>query len=139
MNVTVERYALMLVAGFAAVSALGGGIGVATTNGLGMPLAWLRTTPFADYAVPGLILLIVVGGSASLATISLLKQHRWQYPLTFAAGVIMVGWIVGEVVLIQQTDWLQLVYFVVGLAMMGPATAEWLQSPIAGRHVVSRH
>lgn len=119
MNNTFERYVLIAISGFAALSAIGGGIGIVTSNGLGMPQAWLQTTPFADYVVPGVILAIVVGGSALLATILLLMRHAWQYVAAFCAGGIMAGWIVGEVLLIQQASWLQALYLVVGLALMG--------------------
>lgn len=124
MNAKIERYMLIGIGVFAAVSALGGGYGVASTNGLGMPQVWLRTTPFADYMVPGLILLFVVGGSSLVATVLALRRHPWQYMAMFAAGAIMSGWIVGEVLLIRQTYWLQAVYLLVGLAMMGLALFE---------------
>ncbi len=119
MNNSLERYTLIAITGFAAVSAIAGGIGVVTSNGLGMPQSWLQATPFADYVVPGLILAIVVGGSALVATVLLLMRHAWQYVVTFCAGGIMVGWIVGEVFLIQQASRLQALYLVVGLALMG--------------------
>jgi len=119
MNRSLERYALIVIVGFAALSAIGGGIGVVISNGLGMPQSWLQTTPFADYVVPGLILAIVVGGSALLAMILLLAHHTWQYVAAFCAGGIMTGWIVAEVLLIQQASWLQALYLVVGLALMG--------------------
>jgi hypothetical protein len=126
MKATIERYTLVLIAVFAALSAIGGGYGVVSTNGLGMPLAWLANTPFADYTVPGLILLVVVGGSALLATV-LLTRHHLQYVMAFGAGAIMVGWIFGEVLLLRQLSWLQMVYLAVGVAMMALALVEWLQ------------
>ncbi len=47
--------ALIGIASFAALSAIGGSIGLMATNGLGIPLAYLRATPFTSYVVPGVI------------------------------------------------------------------------------------
>ncbi len=121
-----ERIMLISVTTFAAVSAIGGGIGVAAANGMGIPLAYLETTPFANYVVPGLILGIVVGGSALLASILVVRRHPWEYVVSLGAGAIMLGWIIGEVVLIRQVSWLQFVYGLNGLLMVG--LAGWLAS-----------
>src|SRR5260221_2563675 len=115
------RILLIVVEAFAAVSALVGGYGVIATNGIGMHMAWLKTTAFVDYHVPGLILGILVGGSALIATFLLLVRHPWGYLAALGAGAIMVGWIVGEILLIQQLSWLQLVYALDGLAAIGLA------------------
>ena len=123
MQLQSERLILISVTAFAAVSALGGGIGIATTNGMGMPLVYLQMTPFATYVVPGLILSLVVGGSALGATVLVSRRHPWEYVVSFGAGAIMLGWILGEIVLIRQLSWLQGVYALNGLLMMGLA---WL-------------
>ncbi len=120
-----ERLVLIVLAAFAAISALAGGYGVASTNGLGMPMAWLKTTPFANYLVPGLILGFVVGGSALVATILLVIRHPWGYVVAFGAGAIMLGWIIGEILLIQQFTWLHVVYALNGVLLM--VSAAWLE------------
>jgi hypothetical protein len=113
------RVALIIVAGFAAVSALGGGLMVASGWPYQFPAAWLEGTPFPDYTLPGLILGVVVGGSALLATVALLKNVRWAALASIAAGAIMMGWIVGEIVLLNVAGftWLWPLYFGVGLVM----------------------
>ena len=118
METHYARIGLIVIASFAAISAIGGGMGVMLTNGLGMPLGWLRFTPFASYLLPGLILTVVVGGSALAAAILLVMHHAWGNIVALGAGAIMTGWIIAEVFLIRQVAWLQLVYFIVGLAMM---------------------
>ncbi len=125
MNRQPERLMLIMLAAFAAVSAVAGGYGVASTNGLGMPMAWLKTTPFANYLVPGLILGFVVGGSALVATILLVIRHPLGYIVAFGAGAIMLGWIIGEILLIQQFSWLHVVYALNGVLLM--VLAAWLE------------
>lgn len=119
MSMSLLRKTLIGLALFNAVSAIGGGIGIIATNGLGMPLTWLAHTPFADYAVPGYILIIVVGGSAVVAAVLLFTRQQWSAIMACGAGAIMTGWILGEVVFIRQATWLQALYLLTGLAMMG--------------------
>jgi hypothetical protein len=47
----------------AAVSAVGGGIGLAANNAIGMPADWLAATPFTSWLVPGLTLIAVVAAA----------------------------------------------------------------------------
>jgi hypothetical protein len=119
MHIPRAHLALLVMTGFAAISAIGGGIGLILFNGMGIPLAYLRSTPFTSYVVPGLILVLVVGGSAFAALLALLLRNRWASLLAFAAGAVMTGWIIVEVLLIHQFSWLQLVYLVTGLSLMG--------------------
>lgn len=64
---------------------------------------------------------MVVGGSALVATILVIMRHPWKHMVSFGAGIIMLGWILGEIVLIRQRSWLQGVYAVNGLLIMGLA------------------
>lgn len=52
----VARIVLEVLMGLAAV---GSGIGLILTNGLGMPLESLEGSPFGSYTIPGLVLLLV--------------------------------------------------------------------------------
>lgn len=99
------RVALVVLEGFVALTAIAGGIALAT--GLErnrFPLAWLEGTPFHSYVVPGLILCLVVGGMAAAATIVVLRAPMAGAWLSLAASVTLVGQIVGELVLLRQPD-----------------------------------
>lgn len=124
MTHTASRRALIALGGFAAVSAVAGMI--QCLAGIAMPVSWLQGTPFADYVVPGLILGIVVGGSALLAMLATIRSAETGAILSLIAGVIMMGWIAGEYVLLPDIRfsfvafgwaWLQPFYFLIGLAM----------------------
>ncbi|HKS68932.1 MAG TPA: hypothetical protein VJQ45_00830 [Ktedonobacterales bacterium] len=131
---------------FAAVSAFAGAIGL-VVGYMNIPLDVLRTTPFADFTVPALLLGIVVGGSALTAaviavfgprSIALLEPWRFDALATAAAGCIMVGWMTIEIAMIGLGSWLQPAYFVVGLVMIGLAGllqwAEAQQTSVRARH-----
>lgn len=114
------RIGLLVVGWFNLLSALAGGVGLIVTNGvgMGMPLSWLAGSPFDSYLGPGIILLLVVGGSQALAV---LLQHRHQpwYPAAAAvAGIGMVIWIYVEVVLLPVYSLLHTVYFATGLLQL---------------------
>jgi hypothetical protein len=111
---------------FVALTAIGGGIAlVAGFEGGRFPLSWLAGTPFADYTGPGVILAAVVGGSAASATIALIRRSTIAARLSFVAGVVLVGWIVGEIVLVTADNEfispMEALYLVAGLAMLGLA------------------
>jgi len=116
----MARTSLIVLLAFNAVSALGGGVGV-MGDAIGLPLSWLRLTPFHSYLVPGIALFAVVGGSAAVA-LAAVAWRLWSpvWPAA-ASGVIMVGWIVAEVIWIRQFSWLQLAYLVTGTAVLALA------------------
>jgi hypothetical protein len=121
------RGTLIFLDGFAAVSALFGGLELETGWPAQFPTSMLQGTPFSDYLIPGLLLGIVVGGSATVATAATIWSREAGAIWSFVAGSIMAGWIVGEVVILDALAanqafspyfWLQPFYFVVGMAMV---------------------
>lgn len=101
-----------------AVAAIGGGIGLMVTNGLGMPAAFLQEAPFHSFLWPGLILTFVVGGTQVLAAITLLKRTESAYFWAVVAALGMLIWIFVETLVIPQNSWLQPVFFATGIAQL---------------------
>ena len=96
------RVALFAVDAFAAVSAVGGGIALATgLEGDRFPTDLLAGTPFRSYVIPGLILAGVVGGSATVAAAATLHSSQAGARASTLAGAVMMGWIVGEVLILR--------------------------------------
>lgn len=115
------RITLFVVNVFAAVTAVAGGLALAF--GLDtFPASWLSGTPFTSYLIPGLMLTIVVGGSAAIAVAAIFLSPDGGARSSLVAGVIMMGWIVGETIILNQPSrpsWTEIIYFAVGLAMAG--------------------
>lgn len=110
--------ALLVVGWFNLVSAVGGALGLIFANGMGMPLSWLAGTPFDSFVIPGLGLLLIVGGTQGLAV---LLQHRRQPWFPAAAGVAgfgMVIWIYVEVALLPVYSILHTIYFTTGVLQL---------------------
>jgi hypothetical protein len=83
------------------------GVLLIATDGLGMSRSDLRDSPFGTFVVPGLILSIVVGGSQIAAAVAVLKRHGRAAHLALAAGLVMLGWIIVESVMIPSGRGLQ--------------------------------
>lgn len=122
------RGALVIADAFVALAAIGGGLALA----LGMesarfPLDWLVGTPFADYVAPGLLLALVVGGAAAVATAMTVRDARTGAVASVVAGAILVGWIAGEILLMtgdaEVVSPTEAFFLVVGLAIVGLGVA----------------
>jgi len=125
----VLRAALVALDGFTALTAIGGGIALAAgVEGDRFPVELLAGTPFSSYVAPGLILAVVVGGSAAAATAATLRSLRRGARVSTLAGGILMGWIVGEVAILQAPEARSLVeamYSGIGLLMVGLGIVGW--------------
>jgi hypothetical protein len=125
----------LLLEAFIAVSAIDGGM--ALLRGAFdqfLSVAWLAGTPFNDYALPSLVLVIVAGGSALLAAATVFIHREWAVGVSVMAGLVMAGFIVVEAVSIDSKVGnvlpmvlaMQLLYLVPGLAIVALASFLWM-------------
>lgn len=113
----VARYVLGSLLAFVAVNAIGGGCyGLAGAKGV--PVAWLAGSPFRDYVVPSLILLIAVGGACVTAAIAVFAGLRAARLLAVGAGVIVLGWIAAQIAILGLVSWLQPATTVAGVLVL---------------------
>jgi hypothetical protein len=122
---------LFVASVFVAMTAVGGGI----TLAMGVdkfPADWLTGTVFRSYLIPGLILAIVVGGSAVVAAVAALRGPDAGALASMLAGAILLGWLVGERLILPpaafspQFWWLEAIYIAAGLMMLAPALTVWI-------------
>jgi len=121
--------ALFSASMFVALTAILGGITVA----IGIdkfPAAWLVGTPFRSFLIPGLILAVVVGGSALVAGIAALRRSVVRALASIVAGAILLGWLGGERVILPSAalprfSWLEAIYVAAGVLMFGPGLVVW--------------
>lgn len=111
-------WALVAVTVFQAASAVAGGIAMLVTGGMGMPAAWLASGPFVTFTIPGVILLLAVGGTQSIAAVLLILRRESALLSSAVAGFGMIIWIFVEVAMIVAVSWLQVIYFVTGVAQL---------------------
>ena len=132
-GMVLER-ALITLLLFGAVSALAGGVGIA---GFGAGAEYLARTPFLSLLMPGLILILVVGGIQLAEALLLIAKRAYALLLAAVAGFGMIIWISVELVLMADYSWLQSLYFGLGIlelvlvyALLGIA------APLIGRRAV---
>jgi hypothetical protein len=134
----LERAALMCSA-FIALSALAGAFELLTwPNGNRyLPLALLARTPFHTFVVPGVLLGVVVGGTAVLASLALLRNAQWASESVVLAGGVLSAWIACEVAMLRTFSWLQLVYGVLGISQLVIGLVLFRRKPsLRGRWIV---
>ena len=150
MKHKLVRIAIGVPEAFIALSAIGGGIvllagtyqdGVLIeAGGRGhFPLEWLQHTPFSDYTIPALVLAIGVGGSSLSAAVLVFTGREEGVLASVAAGLIMAGFTVVEVVTLKQgVSWIEGLYFGLGLAISGLAAYLW-KAEHRGHRLQIRH
>jgi hypothetical protein len=108
--------ALAVAACFNALSAVGGGVAILVTDGLGMPRSFLVGSPFASFFFPAVVLLAVVGGTqVAAAALLLLRRPSALFWAAFA-GFTMVTWILIETAIIRGFGILRALYYLTGVA-----------------------
>lgn len=136
-----ERYTLIVFNAFLAVTAIGGGIGL-ISGSIAPGLELLAGSPFQSYTLPGLALLVLVGGSALLATVLMLRRSRWGVLASGITGMMIIIFEIVEVLVIGSDPGiartLQLFYFVLGALIVALAAALWFAQRSGGDVMVHR-
>jgi len=121
------RNILLIVLGFLALGAIGGGaVLIISPTGelIGMPLSELRNSPFNSFLIPGIILFSVLGLIPLLLIIALLKKPEfrlceqinlfkdmhWSWTFTVYIAFTLIGWIQIQIVFLQSVHWLHTFY-----------------------------
>ncbi|HLP50273.1 MAG TPA: hypothetical protein VK154_05275 [Chitinophagales bacterium] len=115
------RYLALILLLFNGIGAVYGGMSfILQPDGstLGMSLTHLTYSPFSNYTIPGIILLVVNGLlSFTIAAITLARTK--YYPLAIIAqGILLVGWLVVQIILLRFLFILHIVMAVVGLLLI---------------------
>jgi hypothetical protein len=131
---SAARILLIGLEAFLGVTAAAGGLAL-LTGAIAPPPQLLAGSPFTSYTLPGLALLVLVGGSALAAMILLLRRHPWGAAASALAGVMIMGFEIVEVWAIGSEPGLarnlQLFYFTLGLLSAALALVLWPRSRTA--------
>jgi hypothetical protein len=115
---SVIRYVLGSLLAFGAVNAAGGGY-YGLSGAQGVPVEWLKGSPLRDYFIPGLVLLVVVGGSFLAGAIAAFTNSRLARVAGLGAGAVVLVWISVQLSIIGYVSWMQPVTAAGGLAILG--------------------
>ena len=87
------RLTVIAIGGVIGIGGLFGGYGLLRdAEGLGVKESWLEGTPFPDYKVPGVVLLMVVGGGMLVTAASALLRSRFAGLAALAMGLTLLVW-----------------------------------------------
>ncbi|MBU2650814.1 MAG: hypothetical protein KKA81_07755 [Bacteroidetes bacterium] len=116
-------YFLIVLMIFQGLSGLGGGIGLIidpSGETLHIPLNWLQGSPFSDFLIPGIILLLVLGLFPLAVSYALIRKLSWSWMASLVVGIALIIWIVVEILIIgyQPKPPLQLIYGLAGIFMV---------------------
>lgn len=116
-------YALMLGLVFLGLGGIAGGYSLVldpTGEGLGLPLSALDGSPFTDYLLPGLALLVLLGLFPLLVTAALWRRSWWAHLAAVLASVALLVFLAVEVMVVgyvEQPQY-QLVFGALGLVLL---------------------
>jgi len=117
LEADAARRALVLLEALLGASAVYGGFGLLTGT-LGMSDAWLAGTPFTSWLVPGIALLLVVAAPMLAAAVLEIRRHHLAPTASVLAGVLQVGWIAVQLLVMQRYFVLQPVVLVVAATIL---------------------
>jgi hypothetical protein len=106
---------------FLSISGLAGGIGMLmdpSGANLSLPEDLLVALPIDTFILPGLYLVLVYGLLSPVIAYGLWKRAPWSWGATVVLSIILLGWIIGQFILWGSPHIIQIVYFVLGLAML---------------------
>lgn len=111
------RIIIIILQIFIALGAFGGAYGFIsdpTGQSMGMTTTILKDTPFRDFFIPGIILLLVNGvGSTLGALLFLFKQFTAPF-FAILLGLALITWIIVQMNMVEFF-WLQPAYLVLGI------------------------
>ena len=111
------RYALGILQIFIGITAVLNGFGlVSDPSGtkMNVPLELLKNSPFTNYLIPGLVLLIVIGVGHVLAGIVTFLRHSYSGNISIFFGALLALYMITEVSFIGLVNFSQPLYFVLG-------------------------
>lgn len=129
-----RRITLAVIELFVGVWAVIGGVGLVTgaIPFLRMPAEYLQGTPFTDYTIPGLLLLLVVGGSFLFAAATILTGREVGVLASALAGLAVIGFEAVEAPIIDRYATVlatsvpqQVLMAALGMLCFGLATSLW--------------
>lgn len=106
---------------FLALTAIPGGFCL-ITDIAAPPIEELKGSIFTDYTIPGIALMIIVGGSALFTAVMLIRKNKYAILCSAFVGLIIMTFEFIEVLAIGSPTGaglvMQIIYFVLGVAIV---------------------
>lgn len=103
MNLSIKIAAVVMLL-FNGIGAIYGGLGlILDPSGGKIQLSphYLDNTPFDNYLIPGIILLLVNGVFSFITIVAVILKHERFYLFITAQGILLSGWLIIQLILIR--------------------------------------
>ncbi len=80
---------------------------------LTMPLEMLANSPFSDFLIPGIFLLLINGIGSLIGGIASFLRNKLSGEIAIGLGIFLLGWILAQTVW-MGIHWLHIMYFILG-------------------------
>lgn len=100
------RYILGSLLLFVSLNAFAGGY-YGISGAENVPLEWLQGSPFRDYLIPSIFLVVCIGGTALFSAIVVFRQHKIASKSATYCGIIILLWLTVQVTIIGYISWMQ--------------------------------
>ncbi len=135
MTGKILRYFLIAIMIFLAISGIFGGMSLIidpSGSNLQISTAFLESTIFSSYLIPGIILLLFLGFFPAFVAygliskrkfrlanrINVFKRRHWAWSLSLYCGIILILWIDFQVMMIGGGFILQSIYALLGVLIV---------------------
>jgi hypothetical protein len=110
----------IFVAFIAITSTLSGLMMISDPNGgaLNLSLTLLEGTAFRNFLLPGVLLVTIVGGVNLAALFYSFENSPSRYNWAIAGGLLIIGWIIAQMIIIQSVHWLHFIYMGIGFMII---------------------
>jgi hypothetical protein len=103
---------------FIGLGAVGGGFGLIlepSGANLGMPLEMLNHSPFSNFLIPGIVLLVINGLGSIAGSVLSFKLFQYAGEIALVLGAFLIAWILIQVHWIHSFHWLHALYLSLGI------------------------
>lgn len=84
---------------------------------MGMNTGYIRSSPFHDYLIPGIILFSAIGLYSLLIVFMTIRKHPLHPINILLQGLILCGWILIQVIMVSDFNFLHITMLVTGILL----------------------
>lgn len=121
MNKIIKIITLVLLSLTGVNAIIAGALFIIDPTGqkMGMSVDYLSTSPFENFMIPGITLFTINGLMNLAAAIYVFKDGKYSVFWAMLQGILLCGWIVVQVIMVQDLNILHIIMFSIGSILVG--------------------
>ncbi len=121
MNKIIKLTTVILLSLTGINAIIAGGLFIIDPTGqkMGMSVDYLKTSPFENFLIPGVTLFTINGLLNLVAAIYILRNRKYSLFWAMLQGILLCGWIVVQVIMVQDLNILHIIMFTIGSILVG--------------------